>query len=175
MNVNLCFLFDGCWFHFFTDSAPPITPPAPSAQREQLQTSLPWDFIQVPAAPHNAFAPAIKPQPSILAHVDKRSGISLVSDAATELALITTKHNHNNKINLSSYRFWSYEIECALQYVFVREHSFHIRSYVLDRSSLLKSKLAWWWMDQVPSETIVVRSLSSKLPIRTHPHPQREK
>ena len=39
--VNLCFLFDGCSFHFFPNSGQPIPPPTPGAQREQLQTGLP--------------------------------------------------------------------------------------------------------------------------------------
>ena len=144
LNVSLCFLFDGCWSHFFLDSAQPRPLPAPGAQREQLQTGLPSDLIQVSAATHTAFATSVKPQVSILAHADWSSGTSLVSGAATGLASITTKHNHTYKINLPSYRFWNYEIKCKLQYVFLQEIVFDIRSYVLDRSSPLKSKLAWW-------------------------------
>ena len=174
-NVNLCFLFDSCWFHLFPDSAQTIPPTAPSAQPEQKQTGLLWDLTQVPIAPHNAFATSLKPQISILAHADWRSGTSLVSGAATGLASITTKHSHNNKTNLSSFVFWSNEIKWTLQHVFCRENYFDIPSYVSDWSSLLKSKLTWWRMDQVPSETIVICSMDSKLPIWTHPHPQRER
>ena len=98
LSVNLCFLFECRWFHFFPDSAQPIPPPAPGAQREQLQTGLPSDLIQVLTAPHHSLAPSLKAQISILAHADRRLGTSLVSGAATELASITIKHNHNNKI-----------------------------------------------------------------------------
>ena len=144
------------------------------------RTTADWNssrLIHIPTTSQSAFATSLKPQISIMAHADKRSGTSPVSGAATGLASITNKHHHNNKINLPSYRFWSYEIKCTLRYVFFQEKSFDIPSYVLDRSSLLKSKLACWWMDEVPSETIVVRSIDSKLPIWTHPHPhsQREK
>ena len=66
--------------------------------REQLQTGLPRDLIQVSTAPHNAFATPCNLQISILAHADWRSRTSLISDAATGLASTTTKHNHNNKI-----------------------------------------------------------------------------
>ena len=55
-----------------------------------------------------------KPHLSILAHADWRSRTSLVSCAATGLASITTKHNHNNKIHLPSNRFRRYEIKCTL-------------------------------------------------------------
>ena len=166
-------LFDGCWFRFFPDSAQPIPPSAPSAQREQLQTGLPWDLIQVPLTPHDAFTTSLHPQISILAHAYWTSGNSLLSGAATGLASITTNHNHNNKINLPSYRFWSYDIKRTPHCVFFHEVSFDIPSYVMDRSSLLKSKLAWWWMDYVPSETIVIRRFDSKLPIWTHLYPHR--
>ena len=174
-NANLCCLFDGCWFHLFSVNAQPIPAPAPGAQREQLQTSHPWDGIQVPTAPYSTFATSLEPQISILAHADWRSRTSLVLGAATGLASITTKHNHNNRIHIPSYRFWSYEIKYTLQYAFFQKNSFEIPSYVLNRPSLLKSKLAWWWMDLVPSETIVVRRMNSKLSLWTHPHPQREK
>ena len=49
-NVKLWFPFDGCWFHFYPNSAQPTPPPEPGAQREQLQTTLPWDLIQVTIA-----------------------------------------------------------------------------------------------------------------------------
>ena len=75
-----------------------MPPPAPGAQWEQLQTGLPCDFTQVPTAPHNALATSLKPQISILTHADWRSGTSLVSGAATGLALKKTKHNDNNII-----------------------------------------------------------------------------
>ena len=97
-NVSLWFLFDSCWFDFFPDSALPIPPAAPSAQREQLQTGLSWDLIQVPTAPHTAFVSSLKPQISILVYADWRSRTSLISGAATGLESITTKHNHHNKI-----------------------------------------------------------------------------
>ena len=144
---NLCFLFDACWFHLLPGSAQPKTSPAPGAQQEQLQTGLPWDWIQIPTAPHSAFVTSLRTQLFILAHADWRSGTSLVSDATTALASITIKHNHNNKINLLSYRFWSYDIEFTLHHIFVQENSSDLPSYVFDRSSLLKSKLVWWWMD----------------------------
>ena len=98
LSVNLCFLFDCGWFHFFPDSAQPIPPPAPDTPREQLQTGLPRYLIQVSTAPNNAFATPCNLQISILAHADWRSRTSLISDVATGLASITTKHNHNNKI-----------------------------------------------------------------------------
>ena len=92
LNVNLCFLFDGCWFHLISDSAQPILPPGHGAQREQLQTGLPSDLIHVPTAPDHAFTTSLKPQISILVYADCRSRTSLVSRAATGLASITTKH-----------------------------------------------------------------------------------
>ena len=70
-------------------------PPATGAQREQLQTDLPWDLIQ--AVPHAAFATSLKPQIPILVHADWSSRLSLVSGATTGLAPITTKRNHHNK------------------------------------------------------------------------------
>ena len=73
---------------------------------------------------HNTFATSLEPQVSILAHADWRSRTSLESGAATGVASITTKHNHNNKINLPNYRFWSYEIKCALQYVLLAREFF---------------------------------------------------
>ena len=97
MNVDFCFLFDCCWFHFFSDNAQPMPPPAPGAQREQLLTGLSWDLIQVPTARHNAFATLLQPQTSILAHADKRSGTP-PEGATTGLASITTEHSHDNKI-----------------------------------------------------------------------------
>ena len=98
LNVNLYFLFDGGWFHFFLDSAQPIPPPVHGAQREQLPTGLPWDLIQVPTAPHDAFATSLKSHISILTYADWRSRTYLISGAATGLTSITTKHNHHNKI-----------------------------------------------------------------------------
>ena len=142
LSVNLCFLFDCGWFHFFPDSAQPIPPPAPDTPREQLQTGLPRDLIQVSTAPHNAFATPCNLQISILAQADWRSRTTLISDAATGLASITTEQHHNNKINLPSYRFWGFRIKCTLQCLFFQENSFDTPSYMLDRSSLLKSNLA---------------------------------
>ena len=98
LECQSLFSFDCCWFHFFPDSTQPIPSPEPGAQREQLQTGLLWDLIQVPTAPHDAFATSLKPQISILAHADWRLGTALVSGAATGLASITTKHNHHNII-----------------------------------------------------------------------------
>ena len=92
------FFFDVCWFHHFPNIAQPIPSPASGAQREQKQTDLPWDLIQVSTAAHNAFATSFKSHISILAHADKRSETSLVSGATTEQASITTKHYHHNKI-----------------------------------------------------------------------------
>ena len=60
-----------------------------------------WDKYQQQAAPHDTFATSLKPQISILAHADKRSGDSLVSGAATGLAVITTKHYNDNEIKYS--------------------------------------------------------------------------
>ena len=97
LSVNLCFLFDCGWFHFLPESAQSIPPPAPGAQREQLQTSLPWDLIQVSTVPQSAFATSLKPQISILAYADNRPGIP-PEGAATVLASGTTKHDHNNII-----------------------------------------------------------------------------
>ena len=97
LNVNLCFLFDGCWFYFFPEGAQPIPPPAPGAQREQLQTGLPRNLTQVSTVRHNAFATSLKSQISILARAAWKLGTPL-EGAATRLASITTKHYYNNKI-----------------------------------------------------------------------------
>ena len=98
LNAHLYLLFDCGWFHFFPDSEQPIPPLAAGTQREQLQTGLLWDLIQVPTAPQNAFATLLQPQISILAYTDWRLRASLVSGAATGLASIITKHEHNYKI-----------------------------------------------------------------------------
>ena len=89
LNINLYFRFDNCSFYFFPDSG--------HREWEQLQTGLPWDLIQVPAAPHHTLATSLKPQISILGPADERSGTP-VEGAATGLASITIKHNHHNNI-----------------------------------------------------------------------------
>ena len=89
--------FRWCWSHFFPDNAQPIPPPAAGVQREQVQTGLPWDLIQVSTAPHKASATSLKFQISILAHAEKKSETPL-EGAATGLASITTKDDQDNII-----------------------------------------------------------------------------